>query len=358
MKFATIVVLAILTVAIIPAFAQTEPDESFSFWTLYPDKIRKTTVETYYIEINVPARDPIVINQHEGETIQEFIHRAEIIVADLQIPIPPAMTEQELIDEKIKIIVAEKRKEVDDKRAKDFEDAIRCLQEGTNEPLFGSFGNAMFQERMELIVLAKMEYFRHLPDDNKVRQLLLETEACDKFRASYLNNYREYTGKYEGEKLAKQELELRSLDPFDSPLTVEITQRALDKEAQKAFDLKRQYTNPYIIKEEEEEREIVFKLSQFNPVTQKVDIFPIRDLAEYWLQEVLTLANAEKVLCEQAYELTWNGTTSKNWWNDILINGFCDTHIPELEEVRGDYVREQWKGHTKQNCPDCPQCKE
>lgn len=342
------------------AFAEEEPDETFVFWILYPDKKVKTTVETFYIEINVPsATQPIIINQHEFETIEEFIHRAEIIVQELLIPPEPEMTEQQIIDEKIQIQVEEARKEIEDKRAEEFEKAIRCLQEGTNKPLFGTFGNAMFQTEMELIVLAKMEYFRHLPDDNKVRELLLRTEACIKYAESYLNNYVEYTGKYEGQKSAEQkELELRSMITFNTPETNPVTQRDLDKEAQRAWDKPRPYNNPYIIKEEIEEREIVYKLSQFNPVTQKVDIFPIRDLAEYYLQEILTLESAERILCEKAYNQTHDGTTSMNWWPAMLIDGLCDKHIPELEEIRGDYKREQWKGQTKANCPDCKQFEE
>jgi len=359
-KLLAITVLSVILIGSIQAFGQEEPDETFVFWILYPDKKVKTTVETFYIEINVPsATQPIIINQHEFETIEEFIHRAEIIVQDLMVPPPEPMTEQEIIDEKVKTQAEEARKEVEDKRAERFEEAIRCLQDGTQKPLFGSFGNAMFQTEMELVVLAKMEYFRHLPDDNKVRELLLKTEACNKFKASYLNQYKEYIGKYEGQKSAEQkELELRGMVEFDSPRTNPVTQRDLDKEAQIAWDLKRPYNNPYIIKEEVEEREIVYKLSQFNPVTQKVDIFPIRDLAEYYLQEIFTLENAERQLCEDAYTQTHNGTTSMHWWPIMLIDGVCDEHVPELEEIRGDYVREQWSGQTKANCPDCKQFKE
>ena len=125
-------------------------------------------------------------------------------------------------------------------------DAKRAeLEERFKEALFCKYGEgaeSVFQAKMEVIRLKEMEYFKHLPGNYQTRALILATEACDAFQGSYLYRYAEYAGMFEGQKT---DIVPFVLDETDSPHTDPVTQRDLDKAAQRAADLPKKYNDPY-----------------------------------------------------------------------------------------------------------------
>jgi len=356
MKSITLPILALLVLGTGLAYAQAnheKADLTNCFFTLWPDKKVETCNWTWFFDIPLELEKTQKIVPMLDESYDDFQIRLNDIITALT-TVAPEPTEEEIFQAKIKKQVDEKREEIKTEREKRYEDAIRCTQPNSDETLYGTQGNSVFQEEKEDIILQKMIYFKHLPTDYQDKKLLIDTVACDTFGQSYLSQSREYYGMFVGER---DKYVPKSYDDYDTPHTDPVTQRDLDKAAQRALDTPRGYNNPYLEPDTDKMTFAPGKECQFNPITQKVDLCPGKAIAEYEAQEIRTFATATKVLCDMYYEETEDGRTSKIWWPNILVDGTCNDHIEGLEQALEGYEQVKWKGQTATNCPDCKRFK-
>lgn len=353
-----ILMIPLLLMAV-PAFAE-EPDEVFSFWTILSDKKMKTTVETWYIQINIKDSEPIIIKQGKGETTEEFIERAEKMIEIISLIQPIAEpSEEEVRQAEIMKIVEAARKELTDEDKR-----LDKLKE------FCSYGQDGFKVTQQVIEFESLKALIQRYGETDVKELRLN-QAFETCRA--MQNYKvdlkqwehypgvdEVTEMYKSTRtvydaLGRADSEIwnqRHLDEHDFIQALEDAEETqCSTEGKQRGLCVREFTGLNRGSQPEG------KLCQFNPTTQAIDLCPIKALAEYDAQKIKTYDTATTVLCDMAYKETWKGTTSKTWWPNILVDGTCDKFIPELVETRGDYVREQWKGQTEENCPDCTRFK-
>jgi len=353
-------IIAILVIGTSLAFAEEDPDEVNVFWTFFEDRKVKTTNETWYVEIAVAEGEKVIIKQFGSETPEEFFLRISDILRILT-PAPVVEpTEGEKAHEEVMKIIEEKIAEISEERKKLDELKIMCK--------YGQDGFKVIQKNIDFESLERL--IQNVGSKEYAKMTL--NKAYETCRA--MTNYKVDLRQWEDYPAVDERKEI-----FLSTLSVYDTLNRADSEIWN----KRTLTPHDLIEavKDAEERQCSVKgkqqglcvkefsgvnpggytfdkVCQFNPITQRVDLCPKQALADYHEQEIKTFGTAMTILCEQAYKKTWHGTTSKNWWPDLLIDGTCDTLIDELVETRGDYVREDWKGQTKDNCPDCQRFKE
>ncbi len=344
------------------AFAQPDiiraADSLFCSDAIETTKRTRTCTWTWYFDTPIDAENPITFIQDDDETYEEFIirifDRIAILTPELETdPSEPVLSPaiQEALDKKIAEIAKE-----DEELAKAM---IDCS--------YGLFGFKAFQD-LETFESIERLYQKLFASDYKKLTLNMAYEAC----RGMLENKEQHT-QYEDypgvdDEPAPWKPTATVYDHFETIADKEtwntrhLTARDRLEALEDAIDLPKDWRDPYIgcipIDDADKRCESrgsqpIGKDCQFNPSTQTVDLCPNKALAKYEAQEKRTFATATKVLCDMYYKVTEKGRTSPILWPEILVDGTCDNLIDGLEKARGDYIREQWKGQTAKNCPDC-----
>ncbi len=353
-------IIVMLVIGTSLAFAEEHPDEVNSFWTLWPDKKVKTTNETWYVEISVKEGEKVIIKQFGSETPEEFFLRINDILRILTpAPVVEPTEGEKAHEEVMKIIeakiaeISEEQKKLDEIKimCKYGQDGFKVIQKNIDfESLERLIQEVSSQEYAKMKLNKAYETCRAMTNYKVDLRQWEDYPAVDERKEVFLSTISVY------DTLNRADSEIwnkRHLTPHD---LIEAVKDA--KERQCSVKGKQQGLCVKEFTGELYTRPAPTKVCQFNPITQAVDLCPEQALAEYNEQEIRTEGTAMTILCEQAYKETWHGTTAKTWWPDLLVDGTCDTLIDELVETRGDYIRDDWKGQTKANCPDCDQFKE
>jgi len=363
MKRITLPILALLVLGTGFAYAQAnheKADLTNCFFTLWPDKKVETCNWTWFFETRIDLDEVVTIEPFLDESYDDFQLRLAERIAVITATPPPEPTEDEKRQAEIMKIVEAARKEVSDEEKRLSELKILCG--------YGEDGWKVIQKSE---VFDSIERLFQKVGSKEYKKLKLN-QAFETCRG--MNNYKadlrqwedypavdEPKSKYETDATVYQVLNTvadketwntRNLQEHDfiKALETALETQCSVKGKQRGLCITdptgKLYTHPAPTKD-----------CQFNPITQRIDLCPEQALEDYNNQEIRDYSTATKILCEAAYKETWRGTTTKTWWPDLLVDGTCDLHVAELVEKRGDYVREQWKGQTVQNCPDCARFK-
>jgi len=356
-----LMVIGILSIGFTSAFAfHSAADNTYCFFTIFPDKRVETCNWEWIFDKPIDIEKPTTIHQGEDESYSDFMLRLFDLVETLTPGFVPEEKEPLVPDpvmeqiEKAREEVAEKEKLLDELK-------VFCG--------YGQDGFKAFQHQIQFESLERLFYDIHKWEYAK-KELNKAYETCRAMKnyKDRLVQWEDYPGIDEAKEIYKSTTTIH--DAFGSfGATIWNNRELTDHERLQSIEEAEEFQCSIVGKQRglcvptdfvdtSIPKHKFDKACQFNPVTQRVDLCPQASLALYNAQAIKDLEDAKSKLCNDTYKKTSYGLSSKDGWAWALVDGTCDKYVDGLEVARGDYSREQWKGQTVNNCPDCKQFKE